>query len=131
MAYTNNRFRGYIDGKTIYDYSGKLDYKIEKLDKRKEEVSKILNLNEYGNSEDDFWQEVWDMGVCKSGLNTTDDLWSNTNVAKCLEGMGTYLLAKAPKKDNPTIKVYNDYELFKRILKEKELIGSFFFLTFQ
>ena len=125
MAYTNNRFRGYIDGKTIWDYSGKLDYSIDKLDKRLDKVSEVLNLNEYGQSNDEFWQEIWDMGICKAGLNVTDDIWSDTNVAKCLEGMGTYLLSKSPKDPKCTIKVYDDYELFKRILKEKELINKY------
>lgn len=125
MAFVNGNFRGCIDGKTIYDYSGKLDYKIEKLDKRIEKVSEVLNLNQYGQSEEEFWKEIWDMGICKAGLNTSDTLWSDTNVAKCLEGMGTYLLSKAPKDPKSTIKVYDDYELFKRILKEKELIGRY------
>lgn len=125
MAYTNNQFRGYMDGKTIWDYSGKLDYKIDDLDSRFREVDKVFNLNEVGQSDDEFWQEVWDMGVCKSGLNVTDDLWSDTNVAKCLEGAGTYLLAKAEKDKKDSIKVYDDYTLFKRILKEKELINRY------
>ena len=125
MAYTNNKFRGIIDGKAIWDYYNKLDYKIEKLDKRIDNVSNVLNLNEYGLSDDLFWQEVWDMGICKAGLNTTDDLWSDTNVAKCLESMGTYLLAKYPKESSDTIKVYDDYNLFKRILKEKEIINRY------
>ncbi|MGL4802020.1 MAG: hypothetical protein ACRC18_07115 [Cetobacterium sp.] len=125
MAYTNNIFRGYIDSKTIWDYSGKLDYKIDDLDKRFNEVNKVFNLNEDGLSNDEFWQEIWDMGICKSGLNTTDDLWSDTNVAKCLEGAGTYLLAKAPKDKKDSIKVYDDYNLFKRVIKEKELIRKY------
>lgn len=125
MAYTNNKFRGIIDGKAIWDYYNKLDYKIEKLDKRIDNVSNVLNLNEYGLSDDLFWQEVWDMGICKAGLNITDDLWSDTNVAKCLESMGTYLLAKYPKESSDTIKVYDDYNLFKRILKEKEIINRY------
>lgn len=125
MAYTNSQFKGCIDGRTIWDYYNKLDYKIEKLDKRLEVVSDVLNLNENGTSDDMFWQDVWDMGVCKAGLNTTDDLWSDTNVAKCLESMATYLLAKAPKEANDTIKIYDDYNLFKRILKERELVGRY------
>lgn len=125
MAYTNNRFKGEIDGKTIWDYYNKLDYNIDKLDKRIEIVSDVLNLNEYGSSDDLFWQDIWDMGICKTGLNTTDDLWSDTNVAKCLESMGTYLLAKYPKAPNDTIKVYDDYNLFKRIIKEKEIINRY------
>ena len=125
MTYTNNRFRGYIDGKTIWDYSGKLDYNIDKLEDRKTKVSEILNLDETGNSLDLFWQDVWDMGVCKSGLNTTDDLWSDTNVCKCLESIGTYLIAKGDKLPKEDIKVYDDYNLFKRILKEKELVNRY------
>lgn len=125
MTYTNNRFRGYIDGKTIWDYIGKLDYNIDELENRKKKVSEILNLDETGNSLDLFWQDVWDMGVCKSGLNTTDDLWSDTNVCKCLESIGTYLIAKGDKLLREDIKVYDDYNLFKRILKEKELINRY------
>lgn len=125
MTYTNNRFRGYIDGKTIWDYIGKLDYNIDELENRKKKVSEILNLDETGNSLDLFWQDVWDMGVCKSGLNTTDDLWSDTNVCKCLESIGTYLIAKGDKLPREDIKVYDDYNLFKRILKEKELINRY------
>ena len=41
MAYTNNKFRGIIDGKAIWDYYNKLDYKIEKLDKRIDNVSNV------------------------------------------------------------------------------------------
>lgn len=125
MAYTNNKFRGIIDGKTIWDYYNKLDYKVEKLNKRLDNVANVLNIDEYCVSNDLFWQEIWDMGICKSGLNTTDDLWSETNVAKCLESMGTYLLAKHPRELKDVIKVYDDYNLFKRILKEKELVGKY------
>lgn len=125
MAYTNNIFKGYINGKTIWDYAGKLNYKIDDLDNRLKEVNKVFNINEDGFTDEEFWQEIWDMGICKSNLNTTDDLWSDTNVAKCLEGAATYLLAKAPKDSRDKIRVYDDYNLFKRILKEKELIHKY------
>lgn len=93
MAIVNGRFTGEIDGKNIFSYSNKLDYNIENLEKRKELISEILNLDEIG-SKDKFWMDVWDMANCKVSLNKTDALWTDTNVAQLLESMGTYLIAK-------------------------------------
>ena len=93
MAITNGRFTGEIEGKNIFSYSNKLDYNIEDLEKRKDLVSEILNLDEIG-SKDKFWMDVWDMANCKVSLNVTDALWTDTNVAQLLESMGTYLIAK-------------------------------------
>lgn len=93
MAIVNGRFTGEIDGKNIFSYSNKLDYNIENLEKRKDLISKILNLDEIG-SRDKFWIDVWDIANCKVSLNTTDALWTDTNVAQLLESMGTYLIAK-------------------------------------
>ena len=93
MAITNGRFTGEIEGKNIFSYSNKLDYNIEDLEKRKDLVSEILNLDEIG-SKDKFWMDVWDMANCKVSLNVTDTLWTDTNVAQLLESMGTYLIAK-------------------------------------
>lgn len=125
MIYRNNIFKGYIDGKSLWNYSGKLDYKIDDLSERFNEVNRVFNLNVDGLSNDEFWQRIWDMGICRSALNVTDELWSDTNVAKCLERAGTYLLAKAPKDKKDNIKVYDDYNLFRRIIKEKELIHRY------
>lgn len=93
MAIVNGRFTGEIDGKNIFSYSNKLDYNIENLEERKKIISEILNLDEIG-SKDEFWMDVWDMATCKVSLNKTDALWTDTNVAQLLEGMGTYLIAK-------------------------------------
>ena len=93
MAISNGKFTGTIEGKTIKDYSGKLDYSIENLEKRKEEVSKILNLDKIG-SKDAFWMEVWDMANCKVSLNKIDALWTESNIAQLLESIGTYLIVK-------------------------------------
>ena len=93
MAIVNGRFTGEIDGKNIFSYSNKLDYNIENLEKRKELISEILNLDEIG-SKDKFWMNVWDMANCKVSLNITDALWTDTIVAQLLESMGTYLIAK-------------------------------------
>lgn len=105
----NGRFKGVIDNKSLYDYNYKLDYEIENLDKRKQLVNEVFNLDEIG-SKDLFWQEVWDMAQCKSGLNTTDTLWSDTDVAKVLESVGTYLLVNNKENNRYSRPKENNYE---------------------
>ena len=118
MAIVNGRFTGEIDGKNIFSYSNKLDYNIENLEKRKELISEILNLDEIG-SKDKFWMNVWDMANCKVSLNKTDALWTDTNVAQLLESMGTYLIAK----DESDIK--KEKKRFSRPKKETSINGDY------
>ena len=127
-VYKNVKFRGYYEGKNLGSYIGIskdiLQYSvINDYETRIEKVKELLNLDDIG-SRDEFWQEVWDTGICKSGLNTSDSLWTETNVCEFLEKLGTYILAKVPKleKDDIKITVYDDYKLFKRMLEEKEKI---------
>lgn len=127
MALVNGNFKGIVNGKTIYEYKNKLDYSIDKLEDRLNIVEDILNIEKVKGtyfSKDEFWQEVWDMGICKTGLNKNDVLWSDTNIANTLEGMATYLLAKAEKDPKEKIKIYDSYELFKRALKEQDMISK-------
>ena len=114
MAIVNGRFTGEIDGKNIFSYSNKLDYNIENLEKRKELISEILNLDEIG-SKDKFWMDVWDIANCKVSLNTTDALWTDTNVAQLLESMGTYLIAKDESEEK------NEKKRFNRPKKETSI----------
>ena len=93
MALNNGKFKGEIDGNSLFNYSNKLDYTIEDLDRRKKLIYEILNLDDIG-SKDVFWMDVWDMANCKVSLNKTDALWTETHVAQLLESMGTYLIAK-------------------------------------
>ena len=86
MAILNGRFTGEVEGKTVNSYTNQLDYSIESLDKRKELISEVLNLDEIG-SKDTFWMDVWDMANCKVSLNKIDALWTDTNIAQLLEGM--------------------------------------------
>ena len=106
MAITNGRFTGEIEGRNIFSYSNKLDYNIEDLEKRKDLVSEILNLDEIG-SKDKFWMDVWDMANCKVSLNVTDTLWTDTNVAQLLESMGTYLIAKDESEEKKEKRRFN------------------------
>ena len=64
MAFNNGFFRGNIGNKTILDYKNKLDYNIENLYERKEKIKELLSIEnvdgvEFSNEE--FWNEVWDM----------------------------------------------------------------------
>jgi len=125
MAFNNGFFRGSIGGKTILDYKNKLDYNIESLEERKDSIKELLSLEyvdgaEFSNEE--FWNEIWDMGVCKAGINTDESLWSETNVCLTLESMANYLLAKHTKDKKDNIKIYDSYELFRRAIQEQEVI---------
>ena len=125
MAFNNGFFRGNIGNKTISDFKNKLDYNIESLDGRKDKIKELLLIEDVDGvefSNEEFWNEVWDMGVCKTGINTDESLWSETNVCLTLESMANYLLAKHTKDKKDNIRVYDSYELFKRAIQEQELI---------
>ena len=118
MALNNGRFTGEINGNNLFSYSNKLDYTIDDLEKRKDLLSKVLNLDNIG-SKDEFWMEVWDMATCKTDLNKTDALWTDTNVAQLLESMGTYLIAK----DESDIK--KEKKRFSRPKKETSINADY------
>ncbi len=126
MALVNGNFKGEIDNKNISDYMFKLDYKLETLEERKEFVDKLLNLKDIEGlklSDDMFWQEIFDKGICKANLNTTDTLWSETNISHFLEKVGTYLLAKDSKREEKeNVKVYDSYSEFKRGMQQEKKI---------
>ena len=128
MAFNNGYFRGSIDNKTILDYKNKLDYNIDDLEIRKQEIRELLSVESIGEiefSNEAFWNEVWDMGVCKANINTDESLWSETNVCLTLESMANYLLAKHTKEKRDNIKIYDSYELFKRAIQEQEAIRKY------
>ena len=124
MALISGNFKGKIDNKSIWDYMHKLDYKLETLEERKKFIDELLNLkniDELKFSDDEFWQEVFDKGICKANLNTTDVLWSETNISHFLEKVDTYLLAKDDKKEEKeNIKVYDSYSEFKRSMQQEK-----------
>lgn len=126
MALSNKSFKGAIGGKNIWSYSYGLDYKLESLEDRKKLVEDLLNIvsiNGIEFSNDEFWQEIWDMAMCKSNPTTSDPLWSETNVCLFLEKVGTYLISKDGKKrDKENIKVYDSYSEFKRIMQQEKKI---------
>lgn len=126
MAYTKSNYSGTIGGKNIWDYMYGLDYNLKTLEERLKCLYKLFNIIEMFGikfSNDDFWQEIWEAGVCKSGLNTTDSLWSDTNIAHFLEKAGTYLISVTDKEeDKENIKIYDTYSEFKRGMQQEKKI---------
>ncbi|BDR74172.1 hypothetical protein K144316041_p20110 (plasmid) [Clostridium tetani] len=169
MALPVKNFYGKIDGKTIYDFSRKLDYKIDSQKERIEYVDKLINtkrefkkplpdtyfeelfIQEYDEAIDKdkcYFDEELDKYVTyedyvdkygreslhdgkrhtgknvshvKLCLNTSDGIYSETNIAKELEKMADYILyAPDGERINKTTE-YNFYteEDFKRKLKRE------------
>ena len=111
---TNGKFQGTINGKRLNDYKKSIDWNIKDEDKRLRLINEIFNLDEIGSNEE-FWQEIWDCGICKVNLNTTDARWEETNVAKFLETVGSYLMYGYNKKEK---KRKDDLELFETMSTE-------------
>lgn len=109
----------------VEDYETPLTYK---------EFIKWCNDNGYVPEdylyENDFehrssWKEVGDKSHIKLHLNTTDSLYSESNVARVLETLGSYILNKDKVDNNePKIKTYNSRELFLRVIKEECTINE-------
>lgn len=98
------KFNGNIDGKELQDYKSRIDWTDKNFDNRMEKINKILNLNDEGISEDTFWQDVWDCGICKTNIGKEEARWEETDVAKFLEVMGSYLLYGYDKKEKKKCK---------------------------
>ena len=124
MALYNPVFRGTIDGKDLYSYSvQRLDYYNKNSEYRIEKIKDILNINEDGFTDDKFWQEVFDMGLCKANLSTSDPLWSETNICKYLERLSTYIITSdRTVEEEEKIIIYDTYTEFKRALQEDKKI---------
>lgn len=175
MALPVKNFYGKIDGKTIYDFSRKLDYKIESQKERIKYVDELINTKREFNKAlpDTYFEELFiqkydeaiDKDKCyfddeisryikyedyiekygreslhdgkrhtgknvshvKLCLNTSDGLYSETNITHELEKMADYILyAPDGERINKTTE-YNFYteEKFKeRLNKDMNLEGA-------
>ena len=92
------------------------------------DIDKHMNLDELEKWCDDnnkSYEKYLGKGKIKLILNKKDSLYSDSNIARILESLGTYILMLDKKKDNDKyIKVYHSEELFKRALKEERLINK-------
>ncbi len=111
---TNGQFKGVINGKELRDYKKLINWNITDERKRLELINNIFNLDAIG-SQDTYWQDIWDCGICKSNLNTTDARWEETNIANFLETVGTYFIYGYDKKEKKRKK---ELELFDTMTQE-------------
>lgn len=110
----DGRFKGTIGGKELNDYKKLIDWNIDNEQDRLKLINKILNLDDI-NSNDKFWQEIWDCGVCRTNLDKTSARWEETNISKFLETVGTYFMYGYDKKEKRRNK---DLELFENMTQE-------------
>lgn len=121
----NYTFKGKIDGKSIKDYQNKIDLSVKTSQEIIDQVNEILNIEEINGVQfngDLFWQVIWDEGVCKTDINTSELCWSNTEVCKTLEILASYILMKDDKEKRKECKMYDDYKLTKRAEKDREKV---------
>lgn len=111
---TNGQFKGKINGKDLSDYKKLIDWNITDESKRFELINDIFNLDNIG-SLDDYWQEIWDCGICKVNLDKTSARWEETNISNFLETVGTYFIYGYDKKEKKRKK---ELELFESMTQE-------------
>ena len=121
--YINNKFTGNINGKNYKDFYAMLS----ELESGTSEEN-IKALEEILN--DEYWVKVFlqqdedeFIGGIKLLLDKSDNLYSDTNIAKLLETLGTFILSGDKAKDNPNyIRVFNNREMFKKAINEANFI---------
>lgn len=111
---SDGRFQGMIGGKSLIDYKKMIDWNINDENERLKLINEILNLDDIG-SNDEFWQKIWDCGICKSNLDKTSARWDETNVSRFLETIGNYFIYGCEKKEKVKSK---DLELFETMTLE-------------
>ena len=134
VSFNNNKFNGKIGNKRACDYYNKSKYlRFDTADEMIDEINNILGMEVINNKEfyDEFWEKVFLQndedgynGGIKLILNTTDNLYSESNIASTLELMGTLIIRSERKRDNPEqyIKVYHSREMFNKAIDEQNAI---------
>lgn len=105
----------------IEDLEKPLNYKefIEWCNENDYIPEEYLYENDYEHKSS--WREVGDTSHIKLHLNASDALYSESNVARTLETLASYILAKDKDvlENEEKIKTYNSRELFLRAIKEE------------
>ena len=129
--FVNNNFQGAIGDMRCTDYYRQA--KKIKADTTEEMINELIQLLEIEEIDgvqlsNDYWSKVFlqndedeYVGGIKLILNKDDSLYSESNICKTLELMGSLILSK-DEKTKDKIKVYNSRELFIRELEEHNTI---------
>lgn len=134
MALLNNNFFGEICGRNIYSFLGDLDYDLTTSTERINHLKKIL-YTEKGYPHPFFerlFEQTYDddtglnTSYVKLVLNTTDALYTDSNVCDVLRKITDYVLftkeGRELNRSNLTqYKIYKDARLFEKIQKELSL----------
>lgn len=134
MSFTAKNFYGEIEGRNAYSFLGELNYDLKTSGERIECLKKVLYLeNGYQHP---FWERVFEQTFDKATglntsfiklvLNTTDGLYSDTNICEILTKMTDYILfaedVKAMEKaEKQEYKIYRDARLFEKMQRETSL----------
>lgn len=120
------QFSGKIGNRKLSHFKNRVDHTLMSTAERIDKVKEILEVEKDGVQEwnSEFWCEVVDRGCCKTDINTSDALYSETDVAIYLENMASYILAVDEKPKAQKVKIYDSYAEFDRIRKEKEKIEN-------
>lgn len=137
MSFATKNFYGEIEKRNAYSFLAGLNYDLKTAAERIECVNKALYLeNGYQHP---FWERIFeqtfdeDTGLnssyVKLVLNSTDGLYTDTNICEVLTKMADYILfaedVKAEDKANKQeYKIYTDARLFQKSLKEISLEGE-------
>ena len=119
MAFTQTKFQGKLDNKTIYDFTKKLNYNLKQADRIKL-VEDLLYEDEHLIP---YFQEYFDT-YYKVSPGQTDPLSKDINVCNGLEKIANYILF-SPDAERITKKTkynfYPEHKLREKMDKEKSL----------
>ena len=132
VNFNNNNFNGKLEGKSAYEYYQAIKgFKKQNVKETIEFIREVIG-SEFINDREfvhPFFEKVfvqdgerneWEGGI-KLLLSTSDSLYSDSNIAKLLECMGTMIIESERKRDNPDkyIKVFKSSEMFAKAIDEQ------------
>lgn len=132
VNFNNNNFNGKLEGKSAYEYYQAIKGLRKQNAKETIEVIREIIGSEFINNREfihPFWEKVfiqkderdeWEGGV-KLVLSTSDNLYTDSNIARILENMGTLIIDSEKKRDDPEryIKVFKSEEMFIKAIDEQ------------
>ena len=108
VNFNNNNFNGKLEGKSVYEYYQAVKgFKKQNVKETIEFIREVIG-SEFINDREfvhPFWEKVfiqkderneWEGGV-KLVLSTSDNLYSDSNIAQVLETMGTMIIESERK----------------------------------
>lgn len=135
--FNNSNFYGTIDNKNVTDYYREcMNIKNVDVKTNIDNINKLLGTVKDENGVEfynDFWTKVFFQndeegfnGGVNLLLNNSDNLYSDSNVAKTLEAMGTLIIKGERKKDNPDkyIRVFHSKEMFLKAIEELNNVNN-------